>query len=183
MANENFFKAFRFTRNLNNLIKPNNSSYIMYQSGRVCSKTVWFYCNSVSVISKRNEILICCPFQWDAREIYFGHSECPVSEFRIPVQSHVLVDHCKRWQYHRVSPDVDCASFGVLLCLIFEAPHSGAIPCAMKGWNSISTYKSEKHPWKSIFLLVLRCACLIDSHQWKSSIKLLLNHMKFASVF
>ena len=155
----------------------------MHQSGRVCSKTVWFYCNSVSVISKHNEILICCPFQWDDREIYFGHSECLVSEFRIPVQSHVLVDHCKRWQYYRVSPDVDCASFGVLLCLIFEAPHSGAIPCAMKGWNSISTYKSEKHLCKSIFLLVLRYACLTDCHQWKSSIKLVLNHMKFASVF
>ena len=67
----------------------------MRQSGQAGCKTVWFYCNSVSVIWERNEILICCPFQWDAREIYFGHSECPVSEFRIPVQSHVLVDHCK----------------------------------------------------------------------------------------
>ena len=40
MANENSFKTFRFTRNLNNLIKPNNSSYIMHQSGRAGSKTV-----------------------------------------------------------------------------------------------------------------------------------------------
>ena len=38
-ANGNFFKTFRFTRNLNNLLKPKNSLYIMRQSGRTGSKT------------------------------------------------------------------------------------------------------------------------------------------------
>ena len=36
-ANENSFKTFRFTHNLNNLIKPNNSLYIMCQSERAGS--------------------------------------------------------------------------------------------------------------------------------------------------
>ena len=30
-------------------------------------------------------------------------------------------------------PTIDCASFGVLMCLVNEAPHSGAILCAMIG--------------------------------------------------
>ena len=32
-------------------------------------------------------------------------------------------------------PILDCASFWVLLCLVGEARHSGAIPCAMIGWK------------------------------------------------
>ena len=30
---------------------------------------------------------------------------------------------------------IDDASFGVLMCLASEVPHSGAIPCAMIGWK------------------------------------------------
>ena len=51
------------------------------------------------------------------------------------MQSRVLVDHYKLWQCYGVFLVIGCASFCVPWCLVSEAPHSGAIPCAMAGQN------------------------------------------------
>ena len=48
-------------------------------------------------------------------------------------------------------PTIDCASFWVLVCLVGEAPHSGAILCAMTEW------KFHQYICLNIIMFLLSC--------------------------